>query len=66
MKSMNYIIKLAIAFVGFVLFFGCETREEIKQPVACFSYSPLTEIKAGDVVSFSNCSTDAENLFVGF
>jgi PKD repeat protein len=51
-------------FVLFIIlglsFLGCETREDAKQPVACFGFEPVTSIEPGMDVTFTNCSTDAE------
>lgn len=57
MKKVYPIVVILIL----VLIYGCETREETKQPVACFTYSPENGIEVDDEISFTAaCSEDAE------
>ncbi len=57
MKRTPFINKLLIAVLFALLFTSCE-RDEEAQPVACFSYFPSNDIKPGDDITFTNCSTD--------
>ncbi len=58
MKNIKYINQFIFAALIMLLFNGCE-REENTQPTACFNFSPSSNIKPGDEISFTNCSTDA-------
>ncbi|MDA3890396.1 MAG: PKD domain-containing protein [Salinivirgaceae bacterium] len=40
---------------------SCDPREETKKPTASFSYLPASGIEPGDVVTFTNTSTDFQN-----
>jgi len=56
MKKLYPILVLSLI----ILFnFGCDPREETKQPVACFDFIPTSDIAPGDNVTFTDCSTDA-------
>ncbi len=59
MKRIKLFLSIFITIL--LLNTGCETREEAVQPTACFSFAPMSNIKAGDEVSFTNCSTDANS-----
>ncbi len=57
MKKLNPIY--ALFALTLLLINGCDTREDIADPVACFNYIPTSDIMVGDEVTFTNCSTDA-------
>lgn len=63
MKKLLPILAI-IAIVFFVN--SCEPREEAKTPTADFSYSPATEIKVGEVVTFTNTSLDYTDVLWDF
>ncbi len=52
----NYLLSVML-FLGFYLLLSCE-KEEDKMPSACFEPSKTTA-NLGDIISFSNCSSDA-------
>ena len=58
MKKMRPLY-LVLAFM-LIIAYSCETREETKQPKADFNFTPTSDIKTGDEVTFNNLSTDAE------
>ena len=58
MKKMRPLY-LMLALMLFMIY-GCDPRDETKQPKADFNFTPTSDIKTGDVVTFNNLSTDAE------
>ncbi|MFA6402153.1 MAG: PKD domain-containing protein [Salinivirgaceae bacterium] len=56
MKKLNTKISILFAVLSVFIYQGCDTPE----PIACFSYTPSIEIKAGDIVTFTNCSENAD------
>ncbi|MFA6402154.1 MAG: PKD domain-containing protein [Salinivirgaceae bacterium] len=62
MKQLKSISRILFAAISVFLLMGgfCERDEDV-QPVACFTYEPVNDILPGDLVSFTNCSTDADS-----
>ncbi len=61
MKRLKYYL---LAFI--ILFFlGCEQQSETETPLACFSVSN-DDASVGEIISFSNCSTNASNYLWDF
>jgi len=55
-KKLNTKISILFAVLSVFIYQGCDTPE----PIACFTYEPSIEIKAGDIVTFTNCSENAD------
>lgn len=53
--------KILILISAATLVFSCK-----KDPSACFEYSPATELKTGDTVTFTNCSDNADSYLWEF
>ena len=65
-KSLNLTVFVIAAFA---LFTACEeTTDNTTTPdaVACFNYSPNTELTAGTEITFTNCSENATNFAWNF
>jgi|GEM_PF-6077778 len=67
MKQLKSIPRILFAAISVFLLMGgfCERDEDV-QPVACFTYEPVNDILPGDLVSFTNCSTDADSYSWNF
>jgi len=56
---------IALAIFGF--FTACEEGDETtKDAIACFDYSPKTDLNNGDEITFTNCSEDATTYLWDF
>lgn len=55
-------MKKILLFIGAAtLVLSCK-----KDPSACFDYSPATDLKTGDTVTFTNCSDNADSYLWEF